>query len=218
MLTHLVFLSMLTTALLSSSFPIAHPPPAPPLLPLPPSSSSPRSHDRRYAVFNGTSGKGPTDAISWPDGVCGHPCRLYDPTNLEGRKWWWSQVKEGYFDYGIEIFWLDAAEPEQANGPPAGSSFQVGSFQANGMLFPYYHAKTYHEGLLAAGATEGMVLSRSAWAGMQKFRAALWNGDTSSEFSYLTKAIYAMQNIEMSGIAWWTTGTGKGVMLRVAIG
>ena len=43
---------------------------------------------------------------------------------------------------------------------------------------------------------------------MSKDHAALWNGDTQSKFSYLQTAIQAAQNIQLSGIAWWTTDIG----------
>merc|ERR1711998_150906 len=76
------------------------------------------------------------------------------------------------------------------------------------MMFPYFHTQTYHEGMLRAGSTEHMMLSRSAWAGMSKHRAALWNGDTSSTYDFLKTAIRAGLNIQMSGIAWWTTDIG----------
>ena len=163
--------------------------------------------EQGFAIFNGSSGKGPTDSIDWPDSVCGTPCRLYDPTNSEAREWWWGNVKEGYYDYGVELFWLDAAEPEQLGGSPPGSAFSIGSFEREGMLFPKYHTQTYSDGLTSAGS-DGMVLSRSAWAGMQSNRAILWNGDTYSTYAYLEKAVYAIQNVQLSGIAWWTTDIG----------
>ena len=68
---------------------------------------------------------------------------------------------------------------------------------------------TYFEGLSASkDGADGVLLSRSAWAGMSKHRAALWNGDTHSDFSYLKTAITAGLNLQMSGIAWWTTDIG----------
>ena len=45
-----------------------------------------------------------------------HFADLYDASNPDARSWWWDLVQSGYFDYGIEIFWLDAAEPEQMGG------------------------------------------------------------------------------------------------------
>ena len=53
-----------------------------------------------------------------------------------------------------------------------------------------------------------MTLSRSAWAGMSKQHAALWNGDTQSTFAGLAISITAAQSIQISGIAWWTTDIG----------
>jgi len=76
------------------------------------------------------------------------------------------------------------------------------------MMFPWFHTKTYFDGMTAAGSTDFMMLSRSAWAGMSKHHAALWNGDTHSTFDYLKTAIQAAQNIQLSGIAWWTTDIG----------
>lgn len=161
--------------------------------------------EKGYAVFKGTNN---TDAIDWPDGVCGKPCYLYDASNPDARAFWWSYIKKGYFDYGIKVFWLDAAEPEQMGGSPALSSWSVGSMQRVGMLFPYYHTQTYFEGMQGAGAKDGIVLSRSAWAGMQKHRAILWNGDTHSNFDFLKTAVQAGFSVQLSGIAWWTTDIG----------
>jgi len=158
-----------------------------------------------FAVYNGTNS---SDSIDWPDGVCGHPCYLYDASNPEARKFWWGEVKKGYYDYGIEIFWLDAAEPENMGGSPPGSTWSVGSMERVGMMYPYYHTQTYFEGMTADGSTDFMMLSRSAWAGMSKHHAALWNGDTHSQYKYLKTAVQAGQNVQLSGIAWWTTDIG----------
>jgi alpha-D-xyloside xylohydrolase len=160
--------------------------------------------EKGYAVYQGTDTH---SSIDWPDGVCGKPCHLYDASNPAARDWWWSLIKSGYFDYGIKSFWLDAAEPEQQNGSPEGSTWSVGSMQRVGMMYPWYHTKTYFDGMQAAGAKDGLMLSRSAWAGMSKHRAALWNGDTHSDFSFLSTAIQAGLSVQLSGIAWWTTGT-----------
>ena len=52
------------------------------------------------------------------------------------------------------------------------------------------------------------MLTRSAWAGMQRFGAALWSGDTSSHWKSLQVSIQAGLNTQLSGIAWWTTDIG----------
>lgn len=158
-----------------------------------------------YAVFEGTNASA---SVDWPDGVCGKPCYLYDASNPAAREFWFGKVQKGYVDNGVELFWLDAAEPEQQDGSPAGSAWSVGSMQRVGMMFPYYHTQTYAEGFRRAGLDDSLVLARSAWAGAQKHRVVLWNGDTQSTFDYLRTALAAMMSVQMSGIAWWTTDIG----------
>ena len=76
------------------------------------------------------------------------------------------------------------------------------------MMYPYHHTRTIHDGLLSEGETETILLTRSAWAGMQRWGAALWSGDTSSHWGSLKVSVQAGLNTQMSGIAWWTTDIG----------
>jgi alpha-D-xyloside xylohydrolase len=62
--------------------------------------------------------------------------------------------------------------------------------------------------MLAAGHTEFVTLSRSAWAGSQRYGAAVWSGDIRSRFEVLRAQVPAGLNIAMSGIPWWTTDIG----------
>jgi alpha-D-xyloside xylohydrolase len=39
-------------------------------------------------------------------------CVHFDATNPEAREYVWQKAKENYHDHGINIFWLDEAEPE----------------------------------------------------------------------------------------------------------
>ena len=66
-----------------------------------------------------------------------------------------------------------------------------------------------HDGLFSEGETEIMQLTRSAWAGMQRWGAALWSGDTTSTFDSLKVSLPAGLNTQMSGIAWWTTDVSE---------
>jgi len=62
--------------------------------------------------------------------------------------------------------------------------------------------------MLAAGQREVINLSRSGWAGTQRYGAAVWSGDIYSTFEALQAQIPAGLNIAMSGIPWWTTDIG----------
>jgi hypothetical protein len=57
-----------------------------------------------------------------------------------------------------------------------------------------------HDGLISENETEVVMLTRSAWAGMQRWGAALWSGDTLSAFSTLKTSIQAGLNTQMSGM------------------
>ena len=84
----------------------------------------------------------------------------------------------------------------------------LGTGSQTGMMFPYYHTRTIHDGLISEGEKDVVMLTRSAWAGMQRWGAALWSGDPPSHWPSLKVSIQAGLNTQMSGIAWWTTDIG----------
>ena len=58
------------------------------------------------------------------------------------------------------------------------------------------------------GETEVVSLIRSAWAGSQRWGAALWSGDIPATFESLAAQVRAGLNVAVSGIPWWTTDIG----------
>jgi len=163
--------------------------------------------------------QGSDNSTFWNDNNCAdtggvrdRPCFVYDPTQKAARSYFWSRLHEGYYKFGIKIFWLDASEPEISTKDAAAAAgdynSSLGSGQETGMMFPYYHTQSIHDGLMSEGETEVVMLTRSAWAGMQRFGAALWSGDTQSTWKSLKVSIQAGLNTQLSGIAWWTTDIG----------
>jgi alpha-D-xyloside xylohydrolase len=69
-------------------------------------------------------------------------------------------------------------------------------------------AQAFYEGLKSTGEDEIVTLCRSAWAGSQKYGAAVWSGDIASTFEELQAQVRAGMNIGISGIPWWTTDIG----------
>ena len=51
-------------------------------------------------------------------------------------------------------------------------------------------------------------LVRSAWAGSQRYGAALWSGDIPADFATLRAQVRAGLNVAISGLPWWTTDIG----------
>jgi len=132
----------------------------------------------------------------------------YDPTNPEARKFIWEKVKAHYHNLGIKIFWLDACEPEIRPHHPENLRYYLGNGAEVGCIYPMLHAQGFYEGMIAAGQKEVLNLCRSAWAGSQRWGAAVWSGDIDSTFAALKVQVTSGLNMAMSGIPWWTTDIG----------
>jgi alpha-D-xyloside xylohydrolase len=133
---------------------------------------------------------------------------FYDSTNPEARQYIWDQVREHYYALGIRVWWLDACEPEINPGTPANMLFAAGPGPEVANAYPALHARGFYEGMTAAGETEIVSLCRSAWAGSQRWGAALWSGDIPATFESLADQIRAGLNVALSGLPWWTTDIG----------
>ena len=133
---------------------------------------------------------------------------FYDATNPEARKFLWERIKKNYLDFGVRVFWLDADEPELMPMHSENIRYALGTGLEVTNIYPLLHQQAFYEGMYNAGHSEIVTLSRSAWAGTQRYGAAVWSGDIRSRFEVLRAQIPAGLNIAMSGIPWWTTDIG----------
>ena len=62
--------------------------------------------------------------------------------------------------------------------------------------------------MAAAGQQPTVLLCRSAWAGSQRYGAAVWSGDIPATWESLRLQVRAGLSIAISGIPWWTTDIG----------
>jgi alpha-D-xyloside xylohydrolase len=136
------------------------------------------------------------------------PVAFYDSTNPEAREFLWSTVKRNYHDLGVKAWWLDGCEPEIQPGHPHNLDFHAGAGAEVFNLYPQTHARAFHEGLLSEGDDEVVLLSRSAWAGSQRYGSAVWSGDISATWESLRAQVRAGLNLAIAGIPWWTTDIG----------
>lgn len=137
-----------------------------------------------------------------------NPITYYDSTHPDARRFIWEKVKQNYYDIGVKVWWLDACEPEIYPMDPQNLRFHLGNGLEVGHLYPLMHARAFYDGMTAAGEAAPISLCRSAWAGSQRYGAAVWSGDIPSTFEYLRKQLPAGLNIALSGIPWWTTDIG----------
>ena len=136
------------------------------------------------------------------------PLSFYDATHPVARHYIWEKVRENYYKHGIKVWWLDADEPELIPFDHSLIHYHLGPALEVGCIYPLMHQQGFYEGMHLEGEEEVITLSRSAWAGSQRFGAAVWSGDIASRFEVLRTQVTAGLNIAMSGIPWWTTDIG----------
>lgn len=132
----------------------------------------------------------------------------YDATNPEAQRYVWGKIKEGYYRHGIKTWWLDACEPEIYPLSPENLRYHIGNGEMVTNIYPMHNSKAFHDGMAAEGEDEIILLTRSAWAGSQRYGALVWSGDIPSTFEALRTQVKAGLNIAMSGIPWWNTDIG----------
>ena len=171
------------------------------------SESYPAMRDRGLLVRTARGPQVPTPLFdNRPDGAV--HLHLYDATNPEARAFLWDRLRDGYGRLGIRAFWLDADEPEVKPLQPDNLRYHLGHGSAVHDIYPLLHARAIHDGLRGDGHSDVLTLNRSAWAGSQRYGAAVWSGDVDATFDALRAQIPAGLNIGMSGIPWWTSDVG----------
>lgn len=133
---------------------------------------------------------------------------IYDATNPEAREFIWNKANENYYKYGIDMFWLDEAEPEYSAYDFDNYRYYGGAALKIGNSYPKLHAKAFYDGMKAQGQTDIVNLLRCAWVGSQKYATLVWSGDIKSTFTALRDQLSAGLNIGIAGIPWWVSDTG----------
>ena len=132
----------------------------------------------------------------------------YDATHPEARKVIWRAAKKNYFDIGIDLFWLDEAEPETASNDMENVRFYIGSGTQVANIYPFHYSQSFYDGMTDAGMKQVLNLVRCAWAGSQRFGTLLWSGDVYSSWRSLREQICAGLSASVSGMPWWTCDIG----------
>jgi alpha-D-xyloside xylohydrolase len=140
---------------------------------------------------------------------------FYDAFNADARKLFWSQLETALFKKGVDAWWMDATEPEPVGEATADAlkaamnptALGSGARMANAYVLG--SSRALYEGQRGADPDKRVfVLTRSAFAGSQRYASATWSGDVSSDWDSLRKQVAAGLNMALSGIPWWTTDVG----------
>jgi alpha-D-xyloside xylohydrolase len=76
------------------------------------------------------------------------PLQYYDPTSAEARRFIWEKVREGYYQHGIKVFWLDACEPEIYPDDHDNMRYQLGPGLEVANIYPWFHQRAFYGGMI----------------------------------------------------------------------
>ena len=146
----------------------------------------------------------------------GQPYTFYDAFNPGARKLFWSQINTRLFSKGIDAWWMDATEPDLLPSPPPlegqqthmnPTSLGTGSRMLNG--YALVNSLGVYTGQREAAPNQRVfILTRSAFAGLQRYSAVPWSGDITSTWTAMAKQIPAGLGASISGMPYWTMDTG----------
>jgi len=145
----------------------------------------------------------------------GYVGSFYDAYSEGARKLFWGQMRDHLYPLGIDAWWMDASEPNITDctdmdyrkalcGPTAlGPSAQY--FNTYALM----NAKAIYEGQREADPNRRVfLLTRSGFAGLQRYSTATWSGDIASRWEDMKAQISAGLNFSVSGIPFWTMDIG----------
>ena len=155
---------------------------------------------------------------------------VYDAFSSEGRDLYWKYADDEFFSNGFDCWWCDSSEPldgdwnqmpEPENGQPYSWNDHERRWRLNdailsealgaerACLYSLNHAKGIYEHQRAASDRKRVVnLTRSSYAGQQRYATASWNGDTYASWDSFKKQIPGGINYFATGSPYWTTDIG----------
>jgi len=159
-----------------------------------------------YGYF-GKNGPGQTYLLpNWWS--CSCDAALLDITNPAAQAWWWRkyQLFMGPESSGVAGFWTDLGEPEQH---PDDMWHALGPAQKVHNIYNLLWAKNLFEGFNALRPNRRVFnLTRSGYAGIQRYGAIPWSGDVGKDFGGLAVQLPMMLNMGMSGLAYHNSDIG----------
>lgn len=140
---------------------------------------------------------------------------FYDAYNPKARKLFWKQMNEHLFSKGIDAWWMDASEPDILSNASleyrkalSGPTY-LGSSARYLNAYALMNAKAIYEGQRKESPNQRVfLLTRSGFAGLQRYSTATWSGDIGTCWEDMKAQISAGLNFAMSGIPYWTQDIG----------
>jgi alpha-D-xyloside xylohydrolase len=146
----------------------------------------------------------------------GFPYTFYDAYSPGARAAFWDQVNRSLFSKGVDAWWMDATEPDIAQPMPTlarqhelmhPTAMGTGARMLN--AYSLVNSQAVYEGQRAAAPNQRVfILTRSGFAGQQRYASATWSGDVTATWTAFKAQIPAGLGFSISGLPYWTTDSG----------
>lgn len=145
----------------------------------------------------------------------GYVGSFYDPYTVGARKLFWEQMRDKLYTKGIDAWWMDASEPNVRDCTDMEYRKKLCGPTALGPSTKYFNtyalmnAQAIYEGQRGVDPDKRVfLLTRSGFAGLQRYSTATWSGDIATRWEDMKAQISAGLNFSMAGIPYWTMDIG----------
>lgn len=145
----------------------------------------------------------------------GYVSTFYDAFNPAARQGFWELIQKNIYSKGIDAWWMDASEPDiLSNVSPEKRKLQMSGTSLGPAAewlnaYPLQNAKGIYEGQRSIDSNKRVfLLTRSGFAGSQRYAATIWSGDIGSTWFDMKTQIAAGVNFSLSGLPYWTMDIG----------
>jgi len=130
-----------------------------------------------------------------------------DITNPATREAHWNALNTNMFSTGVDSWWMDATEPENDALKNAKTYMGNGSFYR--LTYPLFVSQAVYEGQRKTTSEKRVcILTRSAFAGQQRYGTINWSGDINGTWDGFRRQIIAGLGYCITGMPFYTTDIG----------
>lgn len=141
----------------------------------------------------------------YPSGV-----RLYDAYSKDARDIYWRYLRK-LADMDIDGWWMDSTDPDHEDKKDADyeTITGMGSWRSVRNAFPLMTVGGVYDNIRKdKGDRRAFIMTRSYFAGIQRYGANVWTGDIGSSWDDLRKQLPAGLNFTLTGAPHFNTDIG----------
>ena len=143
---------------------------------------------------------------------------FYDAYDAGARKMFWRQMDENLYSkykFGVDAWWMDASEPNVRDCTPMWYRKALSGPTALGTSTEYFNAYSIvnadaiYNGQRSVNPNQRVfLLTRSGFAGEQRYSTATWSGDIATRWEDMRAQMTAGLNYSIAGLPFWGMDQG----------